>query len=211
MLRSEKSAQSRMLGSDEEFVEAFKILNKYPKRVTFFGSARDVPAGEQSRKAAYDIAYRLAKKGYAILSGGGGGIMEASNRGAYDAGGHSIGFNIKLPHEQHLNPYTTEDLAFHYFFTRKVTMTFFSRAFVFFPGGFGTFDELMEIITMIQTRKMPPLRIVLVGHAFWDDFDAFVKKQLLNNGYISPSDEDIYFITDDIEEAVHLVDCVNEV
>lgn len=210
MLRTEKDAQGRMLGSDGEFVDAFKVLNKYPKRVTFFGSARDTPEGESYRDAAYKIAFELGKRGYAILSGGGSGIMAASNRGAYDAGGHSIGFNIRLPHEQHLNPYTTDNLAFHYFFTRKVTMTFFSHAYIFFPGGFGTLDELTEIITMIQTHKMPPLRIVLFGHAFWDDFAAFVQKQLLANGYITPGDEKIYIITDDIDEAVHTVDCVAE-
>lgn len=210
MLRTERGAQGRLLGSDGEFQEAFTILNKYPKRVTFFGSARDTETGSQYRDAAYKIAYELAKRGYAILSGGGSGIMGASNRGAYDAGGHSIGFNIRLPHEQHLNPYTTDNLAFHYFFTRKVTMTFFSHAYVFFPGGFGTLDELTEIITMIQTHKMPPLRLVLFGHSYWDDFDAFIQKQLLGNGYISPGDTAIYTITDDVDEAVHLVDCVSE-
>lgn len=210
MLRTEHEAQSRMLGSDDEFEEAFKVLNKYPKRVTFFGSARETEAGAPYRDAAYKIAFELAKRGYAILSGGGGGVMAASNRGAYDAGGHSIGFNIRLPKEQHLNPYTTDNLAFHYFFTRKVTMTFFSHSYIYFPGGFGTFDELTEIITMIQTRKMPPLRIVLFGHEFWDDFDAFVRKQLLGNGYISEGDEKLYTITDDIDEALHLIDCVSE-
>lgn len=210
MLRTERESQGRMLGSDSEFVDAFKVLNKYPKRVTFFGSAREPGVGAPYRDAAYKIAYELAKRGYAILSGGGGGIMSASNRGAYDGGGHSIGFNIKLPHEQKLNPYTTDNLAFHYFFTRKVTMTFFSHAYIYFPGGFGTLDELTEIITMIQTKKMPPLRIILFGHAFWDDFDAFVKKQFLASGYISPGDETIYTITDDIDEVLHTVDCVHD-
>lgn len=210
MMRSEKNAQTRLLGSDEEFVRAFEILNKHPKRITIFGSARNTKSGATYRDAAHKIAYELAKRGYAILSGGGEGIMEAGNRGAYDAGGHSIGFNIKLPHEQQLNPYTTDNLTFHYFFTRKVTMTFFSHAYVFFPGGFGTLDELMEIVTMIQTKKMPPLRIVLFGHAFWDDFSVFVKKQLLETGYISPGDNDIYTITDDINEALHIVDCVHD-
>jgi len=210
MLRTEKDAQGRVLGSDDEFEQAFKVLNKYPKRVTFFGSARDTEAGTPYRDAAYKIAYELAKSGYAILSGGGGGIMAASNRGAYDAGGHSIGFNIKLPREQHLNPYTTDNLSFHYFFTRKVTMTFFSHAYIFFPGGFGTFDELTEIITMVQTHKMPPLRIVLFGHAFWDEFDTFITNQLVGSGYITLEDEKIYTITDDIDEAVHLIDCVSE-
>ncbi len=210
MLKVERHARHHLLGSDDEFKRAFEIIDRYPKRVTFFGSARDLPANENYRLAAEKLAYELAKRDYAIVSGGGGGIMAASNKGAYDAGGTSIGFNIRLPREQHLNPYTTENLAFHYFFTRKVMMTFFSHAYVYFPGGFGTFDELTEIITMIQTKKMPPLRIILFGHEFWDDFDALIKKQLLGNGYISEKDKEIYTITDSIDEAVHLVDCVDE-
>ncbi len=209
MIKVERHSRHHLLGSDEEFVRAFEVIDKYPKRVTFFGSARNVTAGEPYRDAAYKIAYELAKKEYAIVSGGGRGIMAASNKGAYDAGGASIGFNIRLPQEQHLNPYTTENLAFHYFFTRKVMMTFFSHAYVYFPGGFGTLDELTEIITMIQTKKMPPLRIVLFGHEYWDDFDAFVKKHILGNEYMSDGDEKIYTITDSIDEAVHLVDCAH--
>lgn len=208
MIKLERSSRSHMLGSDDEFKRAFEVIDKYPKRVTFFGAARDVPAGKHYRDAAYKIAYELAKKDYAIVSGGGGGIMAASNKGAYDAGGVSVGFNIQLPHEQHLNPYTTENLAFHYFFTRKVMMTFFSHAYLYFPGGFGTLDELTEIITMVQTKKMPPLRIVLFGHEHWDDFDQFVRKHLLGNEYVSAGDEMIYHITDSIEEAIHLIDCV---
>lgn len=207
MIKVEREARRHMLGSDDEFKRAFEILDRHPKRVTFFGSARDLPHNESYREAARNLAYQLAKRDYAIVSGGGGGIMAASNKGAYDAGGVSIGFNIQLPHEQHLNPFTTENLAFHYFFTRKVMMTFFSHAYVYFPGGFGTLDELTEIITLIQTKKMPPLRIVLFGHDYWDDFDAFIKKQLLGNGYISERDDAIYTITDDVTAAVHLIDC----
>lgn len=205
MLASQRAAKERVLKSDEEFEQAFKILERHPKRVTFFGSARNIEAGEQNRKDAYELAYALTKQGYAIVSGGGEGVMAASNKGAFDAGGVSIGFNIKLPHEQQLNPYTTESYQFQHFFPRKVTMTFYSRAFIFFPGGFGTLDELTEIITLIQTHKMPPLRIILFGHAYWDEFDHFVKKQLLNCGYISPGDENLYSITDSVTEAVYLI------
>lgn len=207
MLASQRAAKERVLKSDGEFEEAFKILERHPKRVTFFGSARDLETNEQSRKDAYDLAYALTKEGYAIVSGGGEGVMAASNKGAFDAGGVSIGFNIKLPREQQLNPYTTESYQFQHFFPRKVTMTFYSRAFVFFPGGFGTLDELTEIITLIQTRKMPPLQIILFGHAYWDEFDHFVKQQLLRCGYISAGDENIYSITDSVAEAVHLINC----
>lgn len=205
MLTAGKLSQAAMMGSDEEFAHAFQILNMYPKRVTFFGSARNNDSNEAYRQAAYDLAFKLAGDGFAVVSGGGGGIMSASNKGAYDAGGSSIGFNIKLPHEQKLNPYTTHSLSFHYFFTRKVMMTFFSHAYVYFPGGFGTLDELFEVMTMIQTRKMPPLRIILFGSQYWNNLDDFISKNMLATGFISPGDEKIYHITDDINEAYELV------
>ncbi len=208
MLGAEKMSQMNLMGSDEEFNRAFEILNQYPKRVTFFGSARENEAGEKHRQAAYDLAYKLAKDNFAIVSGGGGGIMAASNKGAFDAGGSSIGFNIKLPHEQKLNPYTTHSLSFHYFFTRKVMMTFFSHAYVYFPGGFGTFDELFELLTMVQTKKMPPMRIVLFGSEYWNDLDGFIKQHMLTTGLVSEGDDKIYTITDSIGEAHHLVTCV---
>ena len=151
MLSALHLSKAGLMGSDDEFARAFKILDMYPKRVTFFGSARDNERDEPYRQAATAIASMLAKDGYAIVSGGGHGIMAASNKGAYEAGGSSIGFNIKLPHEQKLNPYTTHNLAFHYFFTRKVMMTFFSHAYIYFPGGYGTLDELFEVMIMIQT------------------------------------------------------------
>lgn len=207
MLATEEAARLRLMGSDSEFDQAFEILTAHPKRATFFGSARENEAGAVYRQAAYDLAFKLAGDGYAIVSGGGGGVMASSNKGAYDAGGTSIGFNIKLPHEQKLNPYTTHNLAFHYFFTRKVMMTFFSHAYVYFPGGYGTFDELFELLTMVQTRKMPPMRIVLFGSEFWNDIDVFVKKHQLATGFISPGDEKIYSITDSVDEAHHLITC----
>lgn len=205
MLASQRQSQHGMFGSDKEFVKAFKILNKYPKRVTFFGSARDLNSNEDDREAAYKLAGELAKQGYMVLSGGGAGIMGASNKGAFDAGGASVGFNIKLPHEQNPNPYTTDELQFRYFFTRKVSLSFYSHAYVYFPGGFGTMDELFEIITLIQTHKMPRLKVILFGHWFWDGLDAFIKHNLLENGFISDSDEQIYTITDDINEALRLI------
>lgn len=205
MLNAGKLSQAALMGSDEEFARAFQILNMYPKRVTFFGSARNNDSNEVYRQAAYDLAFKLAGDGFAVVSGGGGGIMSASNKGAYDAGGSSIGFNIKLPHEQKLNPYTTHSLSFHYFFTRKVMMTFFSHAYVYFPGGFGTLDELFEVMTMIQTRKMPPLRVILFGSNYWNNLDAFISQNMLTTGYISPGDEKIYHITDSIEEAYELI------
>ncbi|MEO5690864.1 MAG: TIGR00730 family Rossman fold protein [Candidatus Saccharimonadales bacterium] len=190
--------------SNEEFEQAFKILKRHPARVTIFGSARVLPDCSYYKQAE-EIAAALVHEGYSIVSGGGGGIMEAANKGAKDAGGHAIGFNIVLPHEQRLNPYTTENLAFNYFFTRKVMMTFYSHGFIYFPGGFGTLDELFEVITLIQTKKTPPVPIILVGGEYWKDLDKFLKKHLLDTGLISPGDEQLYTITDDIGEICKII------
>lgn len=190
--------------SDEEFEAAFKILKKYPKRVTFFGSARLTPHFKAYQQAK-ELASKLADDGFAILSGGGGGIMEASNRGAFDDEHVSIGFNITLPHEQHLNGYTTDHLAFNFFFTRKVMMTFYSHAFVCFPGGFGTLDETFEIITLIQTGKMPRVPVILVGKRYWHPLDKFIRKHLLKKGLVSKNDTKLYVITDDLKYARRLI------
>lgn len=190
--------------SDEEFERAFRILRKYPARVTFFGSARLLP-DNPLYKDAEELAKILAGEGYAVVSGGGGGIMEAANKGAHTSGGNAIGFNIVLPHEQKLNAYTTDNLAFHYFFTRKVMMTFYSHGFVYFPGGYGTLDELFEVLTLLQTNKTPRVPVILVGSSYWNDLDTFIKKHLLSQGMISPGDESIYHITDDIYEICHII------
>ncbi len=190
--------------ADEEFDAAFKILAKYPNRITFFGSARLSPHSPYYQLAR-QLAATLADDGYAIMSGGGGGIMEAGDRGAYEEDDVAIGFNIKLPHEQHVNPYTTEQLTFNFFFTRKVMMTFYARAFICFPGGYGTLDEFFEVLTLIQTRKMPQVPIVLVGKKFWKDLDRYLRKHMLRSGLISKGDEKLYFITDEITEIHHII------
>lgn len=190
--------------SDEEFEAAFKILKKYPKRVTFFGSARLSPRTKYYHMT-HDLAAHLAENGFAIISGGGNGIMEASNRGAFDGEDVSVGFNIRLPHEQRLNPYTTDHLQFNFFFTRKVMMTFYTHAIVCFPGGFGTLDELFEVITLIQTGKMPPIPVILVGNKYWKDLDKFIKKHLLRGKLISNGDENIYTITEDSKTILKLI------
>lgn len=186
--------------ADEEFEEAFKILKRYPDRVTFFGSAR-LEEDHKYYELARKLSAELADDGYAIMSGGGGGIMEAGDRGAFEGEDVAIGFNIKLPHEQVLNPYTTEQLTFNFFFTRKVMMTFYARAFVCFPGGFGTLDEFFEIVTLIQTHKMPAVPIILFGGRFWKDLDKYIRKHMLKTGLISNGDEKLYIITDDVEVA----------
>jgi uncharacterized protein (TIGR00730 family) len=137
--------------------------------------------------------------------------MEAANRGAYETGGQSVGFNIQLPHEQQLNPYTTDSLAFQYFFTRKVMLAYAASALVCFPGGFGTLDELFEVITLIQTKKMPPVPMILFGSDFWSPLDSFIRTQLLNNfGVVSHGDEEIYHITDDINAIKDTVNTYRE-
>ncbi len=199
----EKSAQS-LRSSEEEFEAAFEVLKKYPKRVTFFGSARLSPH-YKSYQWARELASDLSDDGFAILTGGGGGIMEAGNRGAIEDKHVSIGFNITLPHEQHLNEYTSDHLTFDYFFTRKVMMTFYSHGFVCFPGGFGTLDEMFEIITLIQTGKMPRVPVVLIGKKFWKPLDKFIRKHMLKNGLVSPGDQRLYVITDDLRYARKII------
>lgn len=194
-----RASTARLRTSDEEFEKAFKILKEYPKRVTIFGSARLQPENKYY-KLAEELSAALSDDGFAIITGGGGGIMEASNRGAFEHEGHAIGFNIILPHEQKLNPYTTRNLAFHYFFTRKVMMTFYAHAYIFFPGGFGTMDEFFEVVTLIQTKKIPDTPIILVGDEFWDGLDRFIHKHQLHTGLISPGDEQLYTITEDIDK-----------
>lgn len=198
------NSASSLRTSDEEFEKAFKILEKYPARVTIFGSARTLPDNKYY-KLAMELAAALATDGYAVVSGGSGGIMEAANRGAKEAGGHAIGFNIILPHEQKLNAFTTESLDFHYFFTRKVMMSFYAHGYVYFPGGFGTLDELFEVITLIQTKKMFRVPIILIGGGYWTELDRYIKKHLLGNGFITSGDENIYTITDDIREIQNII------
>jgi len=182
--------------SDEEFEKAFRILRKYPARVTIFGSARSKPDSRYYQESE-ELAKILSDEGYAIVTGGSGGIMEAANKGAFDSCGKSIGFNIALPMEQVANKYTTDSLLFQYFFTRKVMMTFYSHGFVFFPGGYGTMDELFEVLTLIQTKKAPTVPVILVGSSYWN--------QLLENGYISKKEDQLYYITDDIYEICHII------
>jgi uncharacterized protein (TIGR00730 family) len=190
--------------SDEEFEKAFTILKKYPKRITFFGSARLLPTDPYYQKAR-DLAAQMSHEGFAVLTGGAGGIMEASNRGAQEANGTSIGFNIALPHEQLLNPYTTDNLLFHFFFTRKVMMTFYSHAFICFPGGFGTLDEFFEVLTLMQTKKMPQVPIILFGNDFWQGLDDFIHKYQLQTNLITAGDEKIYTITEDFDEIKRVI------
>jgi uncharacterized protein (TIGR00730 family) len=148
----------------------------------------------------------LAKLGYAVVTGGGPGIMEAANRGAKDAGGRSVGLNIKLPREQIINKFVTDSMNFFYFFARKTAMSFAAEAYVFFPGGFGTLDEFFEIITLIQTHKIGRAPVILVGSDFWGPLDQYIRKQMLEvHGAIAKADLNLYKISDDHDEIINLI------
>ncbi len=191
---------------NKEFSIAFEFIKNFPKSVTFFGSAR-LKEDSVLYKKARDLAFKISKDlGYTVLSGGGGGIMEASNRGAFEAGGQSVGLNIVLPQEQHANKYTTESIELYYFFVRKVALSFAAEAYIFFPGGFGTLDEFSEIVTLIQTKKIPRVPIILVGRDYWAHLNTFIREVLLKEyNFIHKEDMDLYQILDSEEEIVEII------
>ncbi len=189
----------------EEFEAGFSLIMDHPKSVTFFGSSRFTEDNQYYKKARR-IAERVSRLGYAVVTGGGLGIMEAANRGAYEAGGPSLGISIKLPHEQSVNKYVTKNLDLYYFFSRKVTLAYSAETYIIFPGGFGTLDEFFEIATLVQTHKVSPVPIILVGESYWNPLDNFIKDELLQkNKAIDAKDTKIYTITDDESEVVHMV------
>ncbi|MCL2001724.1 MAG: TIGR00730 family Rossman fold protein [Planctomycetes bacterium] len=188
-----------------EFVEGFEAMAQIENGISIFGSAR-TPETDRYYQMASDLAGELAMSGYTIITGGGPGIMEAANRGAKETKGLSVGLNIDLPYEQKPNPYIGKLLSFRYFFCRKVMFSKYSQAIVVFPGGFGTLDELFEHLTLVQTQKIPPLPIVLVGTDFWKDLINWLQDQLLTREkYISPEDLLLYKITDTVEETVSVL------
>jgi uncharacterized protein (TIGR00730 family) len=201
----EEDTNKRISLISEELKRGFEFLKKQPKTVTFFGSAR-LPEGNEHYERARRIAYRLAKDGYAVVTGGGPGIMEAANRGAFEAEGRSLGITIKLPMEQVRNPYITDVEDFYYFFTRKVMLTFSAEAYLMFPGGFGTFDETFEILTLVQTHKIEPVPIILVGKSFWQPFlDNIQSVMLMNNQTIDAEDLKLFTVTDDEDLIVDML------
>ena len=196
------AAEGRLDTVVDEFERVFDILSKYEKTVTIFGSARK-PQDDAISEGAYDLAARLSREGFAVITGGGHGVMEAANKGAYEAGGVSLGLNIRLPREQTLNEYTTESFEFSHFFGRKVAMTLDSSAFIYFPGGFGTFDELFEILALIQTHKIDRTPVVLVGSEFWRPFDAAIREVMLDKyRTIEYEETELYRIYDNYDDIV---------
>ena len=199
------AAEGRLETVVEEFEHVFDILAQHGKTVTIFGSARK-PQNDEITFGAYDLAARLSREGYAVVTGGGHGVMEAASRGAYEAGGESIGLNIQLPFEQTLNEYTTANFEFKHFFGRKVAMTLDSSAFIYFPGGFGTFDELFEILALMQTRKIDKIPIILVGTDFWRPWDSAIRDVMLDKyKVISYDDTELYRIYDNYDDIINYI------
>ncbi len=183
-----------------EFVEGFDVLAELGPAVTIFGSARAKP-GDAQYETAVTVAQTLGEAGFNIITGGGPGIMEAGNKGARQAGVQSVGLNIELPFEQHLNPYVDLSIDFRYFFARKVMLVKYAQAFVIFPGGFGTMDELFESLTLIQTGKVQNFPVVLFDTSYWGGLIDWLKNHMLAGGKISPEDLDLLILTDSAEEA----------
>lgn len=188
-----------------EFIEGFEFLAPLRKEITFFGSAR-LPEDSYWYKQSQNLGRLLGKAGFSVITGGGPGIMEAGNRGAFEAGAESIGLDIELPTEQRRNPYVKRGIGFHYFFVRKVMLSASAQAYVFFPGGFGTMDEFFEMVTLIQTKKMEPVPVICMGKDFWDPLDSWMRKVVLEKfEAISPEDTSIYSIVNSAEEAFDIL------
>jgi uncharacterized protein (TIGR00730 family) len=194
----------RVLRIQSEFVEGFEALAQLGPAVTLFGSAR-TKEGDPFYRATVETARLLAEAGLAVITGGGPGIMEAGNKGAKLGGGVSVGLNIELPFEQHLNPYLDIPINFRYFFARKVMFVKYAQAFVIFPGGFGTLDELFESLTLIQTGKISNFPIILFGSQYWSGLLAWLKETMLAEGKIAPADLNLITVTDSPEEVRKLV------
>lgn len=187
-----------------EFVDSIEEMSKLGPAITVFGSAR-TPPGDPWYEKAVEMGGWIAKLGYAAITGGGPGIMEAVNKGAAEAGGVSVGLNIELPHEQKPNPYANRPLFFHYFFIRKVCFVKYANGFVLFPGGFGTLDEFSEAITLIQTNRIERFPVVLVGTEYWRGLLDWMKQRMLADKLISPEDLELFHVTDNVREAIEII------
>ena len=191
----------RSLGYAHDLVQGLNKIRSYPQGVTIFGSARVKENNKYYRKAR-ELGQLLAQNGHAVITGGGPGIMEAANRGAFEYGGRSIGLNITLEHEQAPNPYLTDTMEFHYFFARKVMLTMSSKVYAFFPGGLGTLDEMSEIILLIQENKMPKVPVFLVGKNYWAPLMRLFRTRMITNKMIKADDLKLFKVTDRVEDIV---------
>ena len=191
---------------NREFGDGFEFLKKYPKSVTIFGSSQTKPTDYNYIKAVELTGRIVNETKYAVISGGGPGIMEAANKGAYEAGGDSLGLNVSLPHERTTNAYTTQSIKFSYFFSRKTMLVFAAETYVFFPGGYGTLDELFNVLTLIQTGKIPRVPIVLFNSSYWNPLKQFLFDYTYKKfGAISESDLNYFEITDSIDRIIEIV------
>ncbi|MDQ5971533.1 MAG: hypothetical protein QG566_479 [Patescibacteria group bacterium] len=205
-LNGDDGTEAEVCMVQEELRQGISIVQSYKTSATFYGSAR-FPEDHPEYKRAQRIAYRVAKElGYAVLSGGGPGIMEAASRGAAEAGGKAVGMTIKLNHEQVTNKYINEEIPFYFFFTRKVTMHYTTDAGLFFAGGFGTLDELFETLTLKQTNKIDPIPVILVGSEFWNPLQKVIDEMLIEKySTVSKEDLNLYTITDDEDEIIKII------
>lgn len=194
----------RVMRIQAEFVEGFGQLAELPQAVTVFGSARS-PEDTPEYEMGVRIGRKLSEAGYAVITGGGPGCMEAANKGAREAGGVSVGLGIELPFEQHMNEYVDLGIEFRYFFVRKTMFVKYSCGFIALPGGFGTMDELFEALTLVQTRKVTSFPVVLMGTEFWGGLLDWIKNTLMSSGKISSADVDLVHLTDDVDEAVRII------
>ncbi len=190
-----------------EVVDGFEALSKEPPLIAVFGSHRE-RRGTKCYRAAEEVGKEVVKRGFGVVTGSGGGIMEAANKGAFTSGGRSIGLNIKIPEEQKPNEFLNLVLTFRYFFTRKLMFITFSRAYIFFPGGYGTLDELTELLTLIQTKKIKKRSVVLFNTKFWKGLDRWIRGKMAKERKIDIEDTEIYTITDSVDEAVTILTSV---
>ena len=201
----QRTAETRVLEISKAFKEGLEFLEKYPKSVTFFGASQFTTSHPYYENARELSSLIVKKLGYAVFSGGGPGIMEAANRGAYEAGGESPGLLIQLSEGQVTNPFVTASFASYYFFVRKVLLTFSAEAFIFYPGGFGTLDEFFEILTLIQTRKIVDVPIICVGSEYWDQLREFMEREQLGRGTVRPEDLNLFQIIDDHDKIIDII------
>jgi uncharacterized protein (TIGR00730 family) len=187
-----------------EFVESFETMSRIGPAVTIFGSARTQPA-DHYYQVTVALANKLAKEDFAVITGGGPGVMEAANKGAAQAKGRSVGLNIELPHEQQGNRFTNVPVHFHYFFARKVCFVKYSMGFIYMPGGFGTLDEMFEVLTLVQTERISRFPIVLFGKRHWAGLLRWLKTEIENKAFASPGDLRLLRTTDDVDEAVQFI------
>lgn len=202
--------EGRAFNYARDLDRGLQMLRTFSQGVTVFGSAR-LSENSKYYRMARRLGQLLAQAGHTVITGGGPGIMEAANRGAYEYGGRSVGLNITLPHEQHPNPYLTDMLQFEYFFARKVMLTMSGKVYAFFPGGFGTMDEMTEVVILMQEGKMPKMPVFLVGKKYWKGLDKFYAGKMSEMKLIKPLDRKIYRITDDIEEIVKAADKIGHI